>query len=131
MGSSLSLALFILSNNIYLGIVLSTSVSKPFRKPFYTNPFYTINLLLIWCYNTFLVIFPHLSPEGMRSKTLSEESEFVLVVALLVGNLTMVVMYLFENLLVFLWSKENPCLKRRKREDRAEQMEYQMNDVIK
>lgn len=61
-GSSLSLGLFILSNNLYLGIVLSTSVSKPFRKPFYTNPFYTINLILIWCYNTFLVIFPKLSP---------------------------------------------------------------------
>ncbi len=101
----MSLALFVLSNNIYLGIVLSTSVSKPFRKPFYTNPYYTINLLLIWCYNTFLVIFPHLSPSEMRSKNLSEESEFILVVALLVGNLTMVIMYLYENLLVFLWSK--------------------------
>lgn len=61
-GSSISLALFVLSNNIYLGIVLSTSISKPFRKPFYTNPFYTINLIILWCYNTFLVIFPSLSP---------------------------------------------------------------------
>lgn len=68
----------------------------------------------------------------MRSKTLSEESEFILVVALLIGNLTMVVMYLFENLLVFLWGKENPCLKkRRKREGREEGREYQMDDVIK
>ena len=99
-GSALSLGLFVLSNNLYLGIVLSTSVSKPFRKPFYTNPFYTLNLILIWCYNTFLVIFPRLSPTEMRSKTLNEESEFVLVVALLVGNLVMVVMYLYENMLV-------------------------------
>jgi magnesium-transporting ATPase (P-type) len=126
-GSSLSLALFVLSNNIYLGIVLSTSVSKPFRKPFYTNPFYTINLILLWCYNTFLVIFPKLSPSEMRSKNLSEESEFILVMALLVGNLTMVIMYLYENLLVFLWSKENPCLKRKVQQEE----QYPMDDAIK
>lgn len=37
------------------------------------------------------------------------------------GNLVMVVMYLYENLLVFLWGKDNPCVKR-VRED-----EYQMD----
>jgi magnesium-transporting ATPase (P-type) len=116
-GSELSLALFVLSNNLYLGIVLSTSVSKPFRKPFYTNPYYTLNLILLWCYNTFLVIFPNLSPSEMRSKTLNEETEFILVLALVVGNLVMVVMYLFENLIVFLWSAENPCFKEREMEE--------------
>lgn len=49
----------------------------------------------------------------------------MLVVALLVGNLVMVVMYLYENLLVFLWGKDNPCLKRRKGE------EYELEEGIK
>jgi len=94
-GSELSLALFVLSNNLYLGIVLSTSVSKPFRKPFYTNPYYTLNLIILWLYNTFIVIFPSLTPENMRSKSISKQSEFILVLALVVGNLVMVIMYLF------------------------------------
>jgi len=63
--------MFVLSNNLYLGIVLSTSVSKPFRKPFYTNPFYTLNIIVIWCYNTLLVIFPNFSPSEMRPKNLN------------------------------------------------------------
>ena len=54
------MGLFILANNLYLGISLSTSVSKPFRKPFYTNPFYTLNIILLWVFNTLLVTFPKL-----------------------------------------------------------------------
>ena len=60
-GSEISLAMFILSNNLYLGIVLSTSVSKPFRKPFYTNPFYTLNIIVIWLYNILIVTSPNLA----------------------------------------------------------------------
>lgn len=41
------------------------------------------------------------------------------------GNLMMVVMYMFENLLVFLWSKENPCLKRNSG------AEYSMDEAIR
>lgn len=50
--------MFILTNYLYLGIVLSTSVSKPFRKPFYTNPYYTLTLLVLWLYNTGIVLIP-------------------------------------------------------------------------
>lgn len=39
----------------------------------------------------------------------------------------MVIMYLFENLIVFLWSKENPCLKKVD----SNQNEIRMEDVIK
>lgn len=70
-GSALALGLFVLTNNLYLGIVLSTSVSKPFRKPFYTNPFYTLNVILLWCFNTLLVIFPGLSFSSLGSKDTS------------------------------------------------------------
>lgn len=71
-GTALGLGLFILTNNLYLGIVLSTSVSKPFRKPFYTNPFYTLNVILLWCFNTLLVIFPKLSFSQLGSQDSSE-----------------------------------------------------------
>ena len=71
-GSALALGLFILANNLYLGIVLSTSVSKPFRKPFYTNPFYTLNVILLWVFNTLLVTFPRLSFSELGSKDNSE-----------------------------------------------------------
>lgn len=52
------MATFVLSNYLYLGVVLSTSVSKPFRKPFYTNPWYTLILILLWIYNTVIVVLP-------------------------------------------------------------------------
>jgi cation-transporting P-type ATPase 13A2 len=67
-GSALALGLFILTNNLYLGIVLSTSVSKPFRKPFYTNPFYTLNVILLWVFNTLMVTFPRMSFSELGSK---------------------------------------------------------------
>jgi len=56
------ISLFVLSNYLYLGIVLSTSVSKPFRKPFYTNHWYTLILVLLWAYNTLIVVLPNLAP---------------------------------------------------------------------
>lgn len=92
-----------LTNNLYLGIVLSTSVSKPFRKPFYTNPFYTLNVILLWCFNTLLVVFPDFSFSSLGSNDKSEEAEFVHVLALVIGNFVMVLMYMYENLLIFLW----------------------------
>lgn len=101
--SAIAEGLFILTNNLYLGIVLSTSVSKPFRKPFYTNPFYTLNVIILWCFNTLLVLLPNLSNSDLHSSDNSEEAEFIRVLALVVGNLVMVVMYFYENLLVFIW----------------------------
>lgn len=62
---------FVLSNYLYLGIVLSTSVSKPFRKPFYTNPWYTLILVILWLYNTLIVVAPNIAPEEIRKTGLS------------------------------------------------------------
>lgn len=90
-----------LTNYLYLGIVLSTSVSKPFRKPFYTNPFYTLTLVVLWLYNTAIVLMPQLVPSALRPKDLNREVEEVLVLAMLLGNLVMIVMYLYENCLIW------------------------------
>ena len=89
------MGLFILANNLYLGISLSTSVSKPFRKPFYTNPFYTLNIILLWVFNTLLVTFPKLGYSELGSTDNSEEAEFIHALALVVGNLIMVIMYMY------------------------------------
>lgn len=69
--TNLTLVAFILTNYLYLGIVLSTSVSKPFRKPFYTNIFYTLTLVLLWLYNTAIVLFPEVVPRKLRRENLS------------------------------------------------------------
>lgn len=58
--------MFVLTNYLYLGIVLATSVSKPFRKPFYTNPYYTVNLIVVWIYNGLLVIYPTIALPELR-----------------------------------------------------------------
>lgn len=99
--TSLTLATFVLTNYLYLGIVLSTSVSKPFRKPFYTNPYYTVTLLAIWLYNTAIVLLPEIVPRSLRPDGIGQEAEEILVLAMLVGNLVMVIMYLYENLLLW------------------------------
>ena len=107
-GTGLSLATFILINYLYLGIVLSTSVSKPFRKPFYTNPYYTFTLLALWLYNTGIVLIPEIAPGSIRrqdvDKEVDKEVEYFLVIAMLLGNLIMILMYLYENLLVWIWN---------------------------
>ena len=88
-------AIFVLSNYLYLGIVLSTSVSKPFRKPFYTNPWYTLILVLLWIYNTLIVLVPSITAESIRATGLSINEEEIVILAMIYGNLMMVLMYLY------------------------------------
>ena len=114
--TEVALAAFIMSNYLYLGIVLSTSVSKPFRKPFYTNIAYTITLVILWLYNTGMVIFPSITIDDVRKKNLHETTEYVLILALLVGNLVMMLMYLYENLLVWIWQISNHYQRRDRNE---------------
>ena len=92
-------AAFILSNYLYLGVVLSCSVSRPFRKPFYTNPYYTANLLLLWLYNTLLVVVPWLSSDEMMFKNPNNQQSQILILAMVYGNMVMILMYMYENLL--------------------------------
>jgi hypothetical protein len=91
----------VLTNYLYLGIVLSTSVSKPFRKPFYTNPWYTCTLAILWLSNTATVLTPSIIPSSIMYTDMSEEQQKILVIAMLLGNLIMIVMYLYENLLLW------------------------------
>ena len=104
METDVALATFILTNYLYLGIVLSTSVSKPWRKPFYTNIFYTITLILLWLYNTGMVFLPEITIDDVRQKNKHKITEEMLVLATLLGNLVMLLMYLYENFL--LWVRE-------------------------
>lgn len=63
--------MFIITNYLYLGIVLSTSVSEPFRRPFYTNIYYTATLIILWAYNTIIVMVPSLAPGSIRKQALN------------------------------------------------------------
>jgi len=80
-------------------------VSKPFRKPFYTNPWYTLILISLWIYNTLIVVAPFLTTEEIRKVGLSNNEEEIVVLAMILGNLMMVLMYLYENLLSWIWRK--------------------------
>ena len=84
---------------------MSTSVSKPFRKPFYTNPWYTLILISLWLYNTLIVVVPSIVPDEIRRTGLKDNEEQMIVIALILGNLMMVLMYLYENLLSWGWKK--------------------------
>ncbi len=103
--SDTALIFFVLSNYLYLGIVLSTSLAKPFRKPFYTNYFYTANLIFLWCYNTLIVFVPQLAPTTVRHSDLHPQTESMLVLALVCGNLFMMLMFLYEHLATWVYSK--------------------------
>lgn len=49
-------SLFIFSNFLYIGGMLAFSMGRPFRKPFYSNWVFTINIIIITTYNI-LIIF--------------------------------------------------------------------------
>jgi hypothetical protein len=48
-----------------MGVVIATSVSKPFRKEFYTNPYLVANVLLITVYNFVIPFVPEIVPASM------------------------------------------------------------------
>jgi len=51
-------ALFWVSCFQYLSTVVAFSVSKPFRKPLYTNKLFSFSLLLMLAFNIYLVVTP-------------------------------------------------------------------------
>ena len=61
----LSSTLFIFTNFLYMGVVIATSISKPFRKEFYTNPFLVANVLLLSVYNFAIPFIPQIVPKSM------------------------------------------------------------------
>ncbi len=51
------MTLFMFSNFFYLWSVMSFSNAKPYRKPFYTNFFFTLNVVILWMLNICMIIF--------------------------------------------------------------------------
>lgn len=54
----ISSTLFIFTNFLYMGVVIATSISKPFRKDFYTNPYLVANILLLTISNLVIPFIP-------------------------------------------------------------------------
>ena len=51
-------ALFLFSNIMYIATLLAFSISKPWRKDFYTNPFFMIVLILMLTYSLVMIVVP-------------------------------------------------------------------------
>lgn len=52
-----STSIFVLCNFLYVASIMAFSISKPFRKPFYSNVFFTSNIIAIWVLNILLTFF--------------------------------------------------------------------------
>jgi cation-transporting ATPase 13A3/4/5 len=52
-------AVFWVSSFQYLGTVVAFSVSRPFRRPLYTNKIFIVSLILMLAFNIYLVATPH------------------------------------------------------------------------
>jgi cation-transporting ATPase 13A2 len=50
--------LFFTSNFLYLVSVISFSISKPFKKRFYTNIWFTLNLFILYIYAIIIIFEP-------------------------------------------------------------------------
>jgi len=49
--------IFVFSNFLYLAAIISFTVGKPFRKPFYTNIWFTLNVILLELYQILIAFF--------------------------------------------------------------------------
>lgn len=88
--------LFIFSNFLYLGAIMAFSISKPFRKPFYTNWLFMCNMIVIWIYN-FLIVFEEKTRfYGLEIyENLPENYLWTIVI---LSNFWILIMYAYENL---------------------------------
>jgi cation-transporting ATPase 13A2 len=101
-GMLLSSTLFIFTNFLYMGVVLATSISKPFRKEFYTNPYLVANVLLLTVSNLAIPFLPEIVPKVMNIDQ-SNPDWYVFVVFW--ANVICLLMYVFERALVWLIEK--------------------------
>jgi magnesium-transporting ATPase (P-type) len=94
----LSSTLFIFTNFLYMGVVIATSISKPFRKDFYTNPYLVANVLLLTVYNFAIAFTPQLVPDSMKVD--QSNPDWYVFVAFW-ANILCLVMYVYERVLVW------------------------------
>lgn len=82
-----------LSNFIYIGVILAFSIGKPFRRPFYTNIWFSVNIIILEIYAVLMALFPSTRlPWFDFSDTLNEEW---LERVVLFGHITILVIYTY------------------------------------
>jgi uncharacterized membrane protein YhhN len=42
---------FLFSNCLYIGAAIAFNIGRPFKKPFYSNPFYLFNIIILIYFN--------------------------------------------------------------------------------
>lgn len=90
------------SNFLYIGIGLATSVSRPFRKEFYTNTVLVINILALWIYNSLIPFDLSVIPKSMGIQHLQGDR---VVTIILSANIVCLVMYLYEYMVLWIAKK--------------------------
>ena len=89
--------IFVFSNMMYLSAITAFSISKPFRKPFYTNLWFTFNFFGLYLYNFLIIFFPWTRLPGFEFNE-SITSEWLFEVSL-IGLISNLIIYLFEKLI--------------------------------
>ncbi len=49
------MSIYLFSNFLYLSVVVAFSNAKPFRKPFYTNKWFLLNIVVYWIFDLAIV----------------------------------------------------------------------------
>ena len=113
-------SVFWVSSFQYLSTVVAFSVSKPFRKPLYTNKIFSISLFLMLAFNIYLVVTPH---EWAINFFEFEETDMTTHFKLWIGIIVIVnfiVTYLMEKVFIWYlsvwWKRRNDLKTQRKRE---------------
>lgn len=83
---------------------MAFSISKPFRKPFYTNIFFTVNIVLIWLLNTLIIWVKQLRLPQLEFYDDMPALWFAFIV--IYAHIWTLIFYIYENLFcvkLFIW----------------------------
>lgn len=98
-------AIFLTSNFLYLIAVISFSISKPFKKRFYTNIWFTLNLFILYIYAIIISFVPKSRfldfeiDEILEDQNGTKGTENWLLYIVLWSNFWCILIYLFEELI--------------------------------
>ena len=104
--------LFLVSNMQYLIAAISFTISKPFKKDFYTNFLFTGFVFLAFIYSVYIIIIPDkysrklLQIYNFKKNNDGIHSNFFTIFILIVTLVNLIVSYLIEKIIIPLITKE-------------------------
>ena len=104
---ALNTVIFLISNMQYLITAFVFTISKPFKKPFYTNVYLTMFLLFSFAYSVYITIgpFEEISEKKLILFDLNEIYDKLKLIVLILILVNFVVAYLCEKIVVPCFTK--------------------------